>query len=229
VPHLIHLSLPLTLQLLPSRESSFRSSLLSQSFNYSLYENTLDYLLPLSNTTPTMSPTVRQKSLAGSINIEIPRPTQTNGLLNKSASSSSSLYQQCSQLRARLLHIPDFHLFLDRTASEQNSDPVNHLWDTFALGTPLCYLYNLLPPPASPIDVETDPSLTESDPSDDKAAKKTAKIAVIKFIMAVQKMQHDGDWEERELFQVTEITERNLNGFVKVRFLFLSAFHTYRF
>src|ERR1700753_146149 len=98
-----------------------------------------------------MAPSIRQRSLATPISVEIPRPTQSNGLLNKSASSSSSLYQQCSQLRARLVQIPDFNLFLERTASDQNSDPVNHLWDTFALGTPLCYLYNLLPPPSTPI------------------------------------------------------------------------------
>jgi cell division control protein 24 len=161
-----------------------------------------------------MAPSIRQKSLAGPINVEIPRPTQSNGLLNKTASGSNSLYQQCSQLRARLLQIPDYHLFLERTASDQNSDPVNHLWDTFALGIPLCYLYNLLPPPSVPIGIESHPARAELDPSNVKAAK----IAVIKFIMAVQFMQQRGEWEATDLFQVTELTDRNMNGFVKVRF-----------
>ena len=145
------------------------------------------------------------------MNLDIPQPTQTNTLLNKSASSSSSLYQQCSQLRTRLNRIHDFPLFLEQTAAGQSVAPVDHLWDCFALGTPLCYLFNLLPLPATPIDINTDP--LDVDPSNVKVAKR----AIILFIMAVQKMQQQGQWEMSELFQVTELTDRNnMDGFVKV-------------
>ena len=125
----------------------------------------------------------RQRSTAGPITVEIPRPTQSVGLLNKSASSSSSLYHQCSQLRSRLQQIPDFNLFFEQTASEQNQDPVSHLWDTLALGVPLCYLYNLLPPPTIPIDIECNPNQVNLDPSNVKAAKKSSS----------NKTRHDPD------------------------------------
>jgi cell division control protein 24 len=163
-----------------------------------------------------MATSTRKKSVVSSVNVDIPLPTQTNTLLNKSASSSSSLYQQCSQLRARLNRIHSFYVFLEHAAAGQSVAPVDHLWDCFALGTPLCFLFNLLPPPATPIDINTDPSEVPIDPSDVRAAKK----AIMQFILAVKRMQQSGEWEQSELFQVTELTDRNnLDGFVKVKLL----------
>ena len=73
-------------------------------------------------------------------------PVAHNTLLNKAASQSTSLYQQSSALRANLLRIHRFHLFfqLSEDNPRQSTDPVTQLWDCFALGVSLCYLFNLL-------------------------------------------------------------------------------------
>lgn len=118
----------------------------------------------------------------------------------------------------RIEGFPPFLALSPPNSSRQSTDALTHLWDCFALGTPLCYLFNLLPPPAVPIDINTDPDVIDLDPNNIKSKKR----AIILFIMAVQRMQQQGQWEERELFQVTELTDRNMSGFVKVLQLVLS-------
>jgi cell division control protein 24 len=175
----------------------------------------------------TMSSSVpgRKKSLIGANGAQIDIPSQpqvTNQLLNKSAANSTSLYQQCSALRNRLDRVHDFAPFLalaNSTAStadarrSQVSDPVRQLWDCFAMGTPLCFLYNLLPiPHKSRIDINTDPA--ELDVND----MRNRKQAIAKFIVAITTLQKTGDWEQGEVFTVMELvsSQRDTNGFVKV-------------
>jgi cell division control protein 24 len=155
----------------------------------------------------------RKKSVISPGNVQIDIPVGTNTLLNKAASQSTSLYQQCSALRSRLLRVHGFaHFFAlsSPTGSFRSSaEVVNTVWDCFALGTPLCYLFNLLPPPIIPIDIETDP---RSVVIGNERAKKRA-IAL--FAIQVKQLNHG------EQFTVTDLWDRtNSDGFVKVRFTF---------
>jgi hypothetical protein len=155
----------------------------------------------------------RKKSVISPGNVQIDIPVGTNTLLNKAASQSTSLYQQCSALRSRLLRVHGFaHFFAlsSPTGSFRSSaEVVNTVWDCFALGTPLCYLFNLLPPPIAPIDIETDP---RSVVIGNERAKKRA-IAL--FAIQVKQLNHG------EQFTVTDLWDRtNSDGFVKVRFTF---------
>lgn len=153
----------------------------------------------------------RKKSIISTAGLQIETPMMHNTLLNKSASQSTSLYQQCSSLRARLLRIHDFPRFFALASppesSRQSTDPVTQLWDCFALGTPLCYIFNLLPQPVTPIVINTDPA--QVDVTNDKAMKR----AIMLFAMNITQLG-----EQCEQFTVTELWNRNsTDGFVKVR------------
>ncbi|KDQ21397.1 hypothetical protein BOTBODRAFT_50042 [Botryobasidium botryosum FD-172 SS1] len=164
----------------------------------------------------------RKKSIAGpgGAMLQIDVNLVTNTLLNKAGSSTVPLYQQCAQLRANLLRIHDFAPYLSpaltsgtASATRQSTDPVHQLWDCLALGIPLCFLFNLLPLPASArIDINTDPA--DLNPDDVKAKKK----AIIHFLMGINTLRKAGQWDEWEQFNVSELldSERNTNGFVKV-------------
>jgi cell division control protein 24 len=152
----------------------------------------------------------RKKSLITHATVQIDIPIGTNTLLNKAASQSTSLYQQCSALRSRLLRIHGFAHFFALSSSSGSfrgsAEVVNTVWDCFALGTPLCYLYNLLPPPIIPIDIETDPRSVEVD------NERAKKRAIALFAIQVKQLNHG------EQFTVTDLWDRtNSDGFVKVR------------
>ena len=138
-------------------------------------------------------------------------PVAHNTLRNKAASQSTSLYQQSAALRANLLRVHRFHLFfqLSEDNPSQSTDPVTQLWDCFALGVSLCYLYNLLPHSQHrPIELDVDP---ESD-SVRNLADRDRKRAIALFNIAVKSLNHG------EGLQVRDIWEReNTDGFVKVR------------
>lgn len=158
----------------------------------------------------------RKKSVAsagGVLQIDIPLAAPS--ALNKSASQVSSLYQQCSQLRERLLRVHDFAPYLSvasQARSRQSTDPVSHLWDCLALGVPLCFLFNLLPGPQR-IDINTDPDdININD-------RKTRQRAAALFVNNIIQLQKAGDWDEGDVgFEIRDLIneERNTNGFVKV-------------
>jgi cell division control protein 24 len=165
----------------------------------------------------------RKKSIASSgPNGGLPQidiPGGVNTLNKKPGSSAVPLYQQCSQVRNRLLRIHDFspYFSISQVNARQSTDPVHHLWDTLSLGTPLCFLYNLLPlAPASRIkDINADPE--DIDPNNIKDKKK----AIAAFILGILNLQRAGQWDEGEIFTVGDLLgaqggERNTNGFVKV-------------
>lgn len=136
-------------------------------------------------------------------------PMIDNTLLNKAASQSTSLYQQCSSLRARLLRIRDFPRYFALSAppdsSRRSTDPVTQLWDCFSLGVSLCYLFNLLPPPIQPINIDTDPDSV--DVNNERAKKR----AIALFAMQIRQLA------KCEQFTVTDLWERHsTDGFVKV-------------
>lgn len=157
----------------------------------------------------------RKKSIASSAavpGLSIDQPVAAATVLNKQA--GTSLYQQCSILRSRLLKIHDFSPYLDLIAAP-DKDVVRTLWDCFALGTPLCFLFNLLDLPVSDrISVDTDPADIDTDNLREK------KRAAAFFIMAIQRLKKNSQWDDSvDLFNVTELLaneDMNTNGFVKV-------------
>jgi len=157
------------------------------------------------------TPSARKKSIVSSVGPSIDLPVANNTLLNKSASQSTSLYQQCSSLRARLLRIKDFPPYFALASppdsSRQSTDPVTQLWDCFVLGVPLCYLFNLLPPQFTPINVNTAPDQFDASNERDK------KRAIALFSMQIKQL------EDCEQFTVTDLYNRDsTDGFVKVCF-----------
>ncbi|OBZ68119.1 hypothetical protein A0H81_11928 [Grifola frondosa] len=82
----------------------------------------------------------RKKSMVSIAPPLIDSPVANNTLLNKAASQSTSLYQQCSSLRTRLMHVHKFAEWFSLAAlpdsSRRSTDPVTQLWDVFALGAP---------------------------------------------------------------------------------------------
>jgi cell division control protein 24 len=149
-------------------------------------------------------------------------PVAIPSALNKQA--ATSLYQQCLALRNKLLRVHDFAPYLsliDRHEELADLDVVHRLWHTLALGTPLCFLYNLLDlPVADRLAVSTDPDDIDIYEDDPDAALRAKKKAAAFFIMGVQKLKNAGLWDpEVELFTVTELTnldKKDTNGFVKV-------------
>lgn len=159
--------------------------------------------------TPVMTSAAgRKKSIISTAAPSIDLPVSNNTILNKAASQSTSLYQQCSALRTRLMRVQDFSDFFSLSAvpesssSRRSTDPVTQLWDCFALGVPLCYLFNLLPSVA-PIDVDT----ASFDPTNER----TRKRAIAQFAMGCRQLEGCGT------FTVTDLWDRgSTDGFVKV-------------
>lgn len=155
----------------------------------------------------------RKKSIVSTVGLQIDTPVAHNTFLNKSAASSTSLYQQCSQLRARLLRIHGFAPFfvVSNQESRTSVDPVTQLWDCFALGIPLCFLHNLLPGVTPIANIDTNPEAV--DPSNGR----TIKNAIVHFAMA---LNNTGIYEsESDRFRATELLDRSsTEGLVKVRF-----------
>jgi len=154
----------------------------------------------------------RKKSIASNSGLVIDTPVANNNILNKAASQSTSLYQQCSSLRSRLMRIPefsDFFVLSSPTGSlRQSTDPVTQLWDCFSLGIPLCFLFNLLPLPNPPISIDTDAATF------DVSNERAKKHAIALFAMRIKQVQ------DCEQFTVTDLWERHsTDGLVKVRSL----------
>ncbi|KZT71056.1 hypothetical protein DAEQUDRAFT_666975 [Daedalea quercina L-15889] len=150
----------------------------------------------------------RKKSVISTSAPMIDMPIANNTLLNKAASQSTSLYQQCSALRTRLIHIRAFSEWLSVSSppdsSRRSTDPVTQLWDCFVLGYPLCYLFNLLPDSFRRIDVHADPASFDN-------TEKAKKRAIILFAGRIPEI------EGCEGFTVSELLDRNsTDGLVKV-------------
>ncbi|KAG0703246.1 hypothetical protein DFH29DRAFT_829393 [Suillus ampliporus] len=151
----------------------------------------------------------RKKSIAANPGLVIETPVANNNILNKAASQSTSLYQQCSSLRTRLMRIPrfsDFFILSSQSGSlRQSTDPVTQLWDCFSLGISLCFLYELLPGRTNPPTVKTDPSIF------DVSNERAKKHAIAVFVMNIKNL------DNCEQFTVTDLWERHsTDGLVKV-------------
>ncbi|KAK7472499.1 Guanine nucleotide exchange factor for Cdc42p [Stygiomarasmius scandens] len=151
----------------------------------------------------------RKKSIVSSA---IETPIANNTLLNQAA--ITSLYQECSRLRSRLIHIRGFSKYfqLVNNDARQSTDPVTQLWDLFSYGIPLCYIFDQLPDDFNKINnSEFNKDQYEANP--DRAKKHG--IAV--FAMQVRNDKVAQNIPECEPFTVTDLWDRgSTDGLVKV-------------
>lgn len=127
------------------------------------------------------------------------------------------------------MSIRNFPAFLELPIPQddvrKSTDMVHDLWDHLQLGVPLVYLFNLLPPPAIPIEnIITDPSSIDLSlmTSKDHTVRKSKQRPIAQVIMAIARLQKDGHWSSDLNFTVGDLLENDTNGFVKVS-LFLSG------
>jgi len=161
----------------------------------------------------------RKKSIISTSGLHIDTNTNPNTLLNKAASQSTSLYQQCSSLKSRLMRIrgfPPYFALASPQDSRQSTDPVTQLWDLFSLGTPLCYIFDSLP-----ADAGFDKINNNSEFNQDKYEAnpdRAKKHAIALFAMKIRKEEVMQAIPGCEPFTVTDLWDRNsTDGFVKVR------------
>lgn len=106
----------------------------------------------------------------------------------------------------RIRDFAPFFALASSPDSRQSTDPVTQLWDLFALGIPLCYIFNLLEPPVTPIAIDTNPH--EFDLANERGQKR----AIALFAMQIRQVA------QCEPFTVTDLWDRNsTDGLVKVR------------
>lgn len=148
-------------------------------------------------------------------------PVATNSTLNRVASASSSLYQNCRTVLERLYRVPGFaERFIDRaeegaattsgTLVEGNdgmggvsSDPVSRSLHTLRLGSSLCFLFNAL---GLEHVLDVNPAATMSN-------LKACQRGTAHFIMACKQ---DLRWSDQDLFAIHELYGQDTNGVVKV-------------
>lgn len=157
----------------------------------------------------------RKKSIVSGAGLQIDTPVANNTLLNQAA--ITSLYQECSRLRARLMSIRGFQYYFDLIASDdsrQSTDPVTHLWDLFAYGIPLCYIFDQLPEHQGFNKInnsEFDPEKYDANPD------RAKKHAIALFAMQIRSDKVAQNIPDCELFTVTDLWDRRSNdGLVKV-------------
>jgi cell division control protein 24 len=168
----------------------------------------------------------RKKSIVSSAALQIDAPVANNTLLNKSASQSTSLYQDCSSLRSRLMRIRGFSYYFSLLASSEDArsstDPVTQLWDLFSFGIPLCYIFDQLPAEGGFAKINNSQfNQEEYDANPDKPKKR----AIALFAMQIRTDKVMQNIPGCELFTVTDLWDRNsTDGLVKVRFFAWSSF-----
>ncbi|GAA5869560.1 hypothetical protein JCM8547_001522 [Rhodosporidiobolus lusitaniae] len=160
-------------------------------------------------------------------------PVATNSALNKVATASSSIYQNCRTVRERLLRVPEFEdRFFSITASADVAtngsyggtasplvgsgwgreaeggagvqvDPVSQVLSVLRLGSSLCYLFNQL---GHQHQLDVNPLATLNN-------LKACQRGAAHYIMACKQ---DLKWPEGDLFAVNELYGQDTNGVVKV-------------
>ncbi|KAG6832840.1 hypothetical protein H0H87_000194 [Tephrocybe sp. NHM501043] len=159
----------------------------------------------------------RKKSIVSSAGFQIDNPVANNTLLNKAASQSTSLYQQCSSLRNRLMRIRGFSYYFslaEAADSRQSTDPVTQLWDLFSFGIPLCYIFDRLPTDQGFTKINNNEfNQDEYDANPDKPKKR----AIALFAMQIRTNKVTEAIQGCEEFTVTDLWDRNsTDGLVKV-------------
>ena len=136
---------------------------------------------------------------------------------SSTVNQSTSLYQRCSSLRARLLRVRGFSRYFTLAAtpdSRLSMDPVTQLWELFSIGISLCYIFDQLPAEAGFPRInhsEYNQETYESNPDREK------KRAIALFVMQIRSEQVIQAIPECEPFMVRDIWDRDsTDGFVKV-------------
>lgn len=157
----------------------------------------------------------RKKSIVSSAGLQIDTPVANNTLLNQAA--ITSLYQECSRLRARLMCIRGFQYYFNLIASDdsrRSTDPVTQLWDLFSYGIPLCFIFDQLPEGQGFNKINNsdfDPEKYDANPDREK------KHAIALFAMQIRSDKVAQNIPNCELFTVTDLWDRRSNdGLVKV-------------
>ncbi|KAJ8076812.1 Guanine nucleotide exchange factor for Cdc42p [Marasmius tenuissimus] len=153
----------------------------------------------------------RKKSIVSGSGLHIDTPVANNTLLNQAA--ITSLYQECSRLKARLMRLRGFNYYFSLVAAanaRQSTDPVTQLWDLFSYGIPLCYIFDLLPEGFNKINnSEFDQTAYDANPD------RLKKHAIALFSMQIKNITDR--IPEVEQFMVTDLWNRNsTDGLVKV-------------
>lgn len=170
----------------------------------------------------------RKKSIVSTTGLHIDT-SANNTLLNKAASQSTSLYQQCSSLRSRLIRIRGFAPYFSQSSAadaRRSTDPVTQLWDLFSMGAPLCYIFDQLPDGAGFNKINNssfDPEQYELNPD------RVKKRAIALFAMQIREDRVSKAIPGCEPFTVTDLWDRNsTDGLVKVsdRFSYVSLYGT---
>lgn len=160
----------------------------------------------------------RKKSIISTSGLQIDTTANQNTLLNKAASQFTSLYQQCSSLKSRLMRMHGFLPYFSLASphdSRQSTDPVTQLWDLFSLGTPLCYIFDLLPAEVGFDKINNSEFNQEQYEVNPDRAK---KHAIALFAIKIRKEEVMQSIPGCEPFTVTDLWDRNsTDGFVKVR------------
>ncbi|KAK4052297.1 Guanine nucleotide exchange factor for Cdc42p [Microbotryomycetes sp. JL221] len=159
-------------------------------------------------------------------------PVATNSIVNKQATASSSLYQNCRTILDRLDRVPGFsQQFLDVDDNDDDGDrqplsttprldttsgtpmataprivsedPVSRSLHCLRLGSSLCYLFNQL---GLDHQLDVNPLATMSN-------LKACQRGTAHFIMACKQ---DLSWPDTDLFAIHELYGQDTNGVVKV-------------
>ena len=159
----------------------------------------------------------RKKSIVSTTGLQI--DTSANGmLLNQAASQSTSLYQQCSALKARLMRIKGFAHYMHMAAAHDarsSTDPVTQLWDLFSLGIPLCFIFDQLAPHKGFNRINHS---AFDDAQFSQSPDRAKKHAIALFAMQIRSGRVMQEIPGCELFTVTDLWDRNsTDGLVKVR------------
>jgi cell division control protein 24 len=160
----------------------------------------------------------RKKSIISSAGLQIDTPIANNTVLNQGA--ISSLYQECSRLRARLMSVrgfQDYFQLCNAQNSRQSTDPVTQLWDLFSFGIPLCYIFDQLPEDEGFSRINNSGFNQEQFDANPDRAK---KHAIALFAMQIRSERVKQNIQKCELFTVTDLWDRTSNdGLVKVSIL----------
>lgn len=163
---------------------------------------------------PAMATTTgRKKSIVSSTGLQIDTPVANNTVLNKAA--GISLYQECVQLRTKLMRIRGFGKYFALVSgpdSRQSTDPVTQLWDLFSHGIPLCYIFDQLELETKINNSDFNPDTFEANPD------RAKKHAIAMFAMQVRSsLSSSPNYPGCETFTVTDLWDRSsTDGLVKV-------------
>ncbi|KAF9255254.1 hypothetical protein L218DRAFT_1036269 [Marasmius fiardii PR-910] len=160
-----------------------------------------------------MGPIAGKKSTVFGTELKIDASVANHDLINQAA--VTSLYQECSRLKACLMRLRGFEYYFSLVAASytrQPTDPVTQLWDLFSYGIPLCYIFDLLPADMGYNKINNSKFEQEAyEASPDRVKKR----AIALFSM---QLKHVTDQiPEVEQFMVTELWNRHsTDGLVKV-------------